>query len=274
MDKIPTVRIAWLLRWEPALVVAACTLGFAVIPLMLGQIGLSWDALNHHIYLGWVADQARFDRDYLAASYQSYQYPYLYWPVYRLAASGADGVTAGVALALLHVLAVPAVWLLAKTCIPGQGWFELAMRSLAVAMAFISGLVLSLFDSTSNDLLAATPMIWAMAIALAPFSAQQPAWLASGRAACLSGALGGVAIACKLSNVPLFVLLPLFWGLCRGTLTRRARLIFFGLAGSAAGFLVAYGDWGWQLWQHFGNPLYPFLDGWFAPLRAWTGWAE
>src|SRR5206468_634433 len=30
-------------------------LALASIPFALGGIGLGWDALNHHIYLGWVA---------------------------------------------------------------------------------------------------------------------------------------------------------------------------------------------------------------------------
>jgi hypothetical protein len=27
------------------------------------------------------------------------------------------------------------------------------------------------------------------------------------------------------------------------------------------------------LWRHFGNPMYPFYDPLFAPLRAWLGWS-
>jgi hypothetical protein len=64
---------AWLIRWEQVLVVLASAAALAGIPIALGQIGLSWDALNHHIYLGWMAEHPRFDRDFLAASYQAYQ---------------------------------------------------------------------------------------------------------------------------------------------------------------------------------------------------------
>jgi hypothetical protein len=39
-----------------------------------------------------------------------------------------------------------------------------------------------------------------------------------------------------------------------------------------AGFTICYGYWGWQLWTHFGNPIYPFYDAQFAPLRALLGW--
>ena len=95
---------------------------FVSIPLGLGSIGLSWDALNHHVYLGWIASEPRFDRDFLAASYQSFQYPYLYWPFYKLYQSGLSGRWVGVILVSLNLPAVPAVWLLARTCVPERSW--------------------------------------------------------------------------------------------------------------------------------------------------------
>ena len=70
----------------------------AATGIALGHIGLSWDALNHHIYLGWTAEQPRFDRDYLAALYQGYLFPYLYWPAYKLAVGGASYITVFVGL--------------------------------------------------------------------------------------------------------------------------------------------------------------------------------
>ena len=49
-------------------------------------------------------------------------------------------------------------------------WFDVAMRLLAVALAFMSGVILSLFDSTSNDLMAAVPLVWALALAMEPWT--------------------------------------------------------------------------------------------------------
>ena len=89
-----------LLRWEWFFIFLLATVVFVSIPLSLGEIGISWDALNHHIYLGWTAEHPRFDKDFVAAGYQAYQFPYLYWPVYKLAAGGWSGAAAGVVLAL------------------------------------------------------------------------------------------------------------------------------------------------------------------------------
>lgn len=250
----------------------AAWLSFASIPLALGGIGLSWDALNHHVYLGWIADRLRFDRDFLAASYQSFQFPYLYWPFFKLFDSGISGTWAGVALVSLNLLAVPPLWMLARQCVPEASWYGVAMRWLGVALAFLTGVVLSMFDSTANDLLAAIPLVWAVALALEFEDEHRPGWLTQARMIGLSGFCAGAAVAFKLSNGPLAILLPVLWGLRAPALGRRIASITRGCAATLTGFVLVYGYWGWQLWVHYGNPIYPFGDPWFEVLRNWTGW--
>lgn len=263
----------YMLRWEMLIVTLLGGAVFASVPLFLGHIGLSWDALNHHFYLGWTAEHPRFDQDYMAASYQAYQFPYLYWPVYRLAIAGVSGQVAGAVLAMLAAVAVPAVWWIAQACVPGQDWFAISMRFAAVTLAFANGVVLSMLDTTANDLLAAIPLIWAVALAvrqLCPKAAPaqgviRPVWL--------SGALAGVSVAFKFSNGPLALLMPMLWILCAPDLRGRFAQVVRGCAWTLAGFALAYGYWGWNLWLQFGNPLYPFYEGLFIPLRAWVGWS-
>jgi hypothetical protein len=259
-------------RSELIALVLVAWAAFAAIPLALGGIGLSWDALNHHVYLGWIADSPRFDRDFLAASYQSFTYPYLYWPFYKLFQSGISGAWAGVVLVSINVLAVPPLWLLARACVPERTWYGTAMRWLAIALAFMSGVVLSLFDSTSNDLMAAIPMVWAVALALPSGDVHRPKWLTSRNLVLLSGFFAGMAVAFKLSNGPLAILMPFLWAVRRGSLRQRIAHAAWGSIATLAGFFLLYGYWGWQLWSHYGNPIYPFQEHWFAPLRGWLDW--
>jgi hypothetical protein len=254
------------------LIVVLLSLGALVsVPLALGGIGLGWDALNHHVYLGWVADSARFDRDHLAASNQSFQFPYLYWPLYKLMQHGFSGQMAGAVLAALNVLAVPALWVLTRTCIPERTWYGLAMRSLGVALAFASGVVLSHLDSTANDLLAGIPLLWAIALAVLPYDRQRNPWLGERRCAVLSGAAAGVAVACKLSNGPLAAVLPLLWALHGPGVRARLGHVLGGSVALVAAFAMTYGYWGWQLWLHYANPVYPFYDHIFSALARWLG---
>lgn len=262
---------AALLRWEAALVMLLAWGVFLSIPLVQGSLGLSWDALNHHIYLGWIAEQPRFDRDFVAAGYQSYQFPYLYWPVYKMAAMGWTGAAAGAMLATLQVLAVPPVWMLARTCAPGGTVFDLALRWLAVVLAFLTSVVLSIFHSSQNDLMATVPLVWAVALAMEPLAQPSMTPGAVRRYVLLSGVCAGLAVAVKLSNGPFAILLPALWLVSMPGLRGRVLATALGCAATLAAFAVAYGYWGFQLWDHFGNPIFPFHDGWFAPLRA-GGW--
>ncbi|MBK0391281.1 hypothetical protein [Ramlibacter algicola] len=254
-----------------------CAIAWAsllAIPLSMGELGLGWDALNHHIYLGWTAEHPRFDQDFVGAGYQSFQAPYLYWPLYRMAVGGWAGVPAAAVLATLHVAVLWPLWMLVRTCVPGASVHDAAMRACAMALGLLSVVVLSAFGSTMNDVLAAAPLLAALALGLQP--AAQPGAMTQ-RTACryvlASGACAGIAVALKLSQGPLAVLLPALWWFAAHKLLARAQAVLVGGAAAVAAFALAYGPWGWQLWRHFGNPIFPFHHHWFAPLRAALGWA-
>jgi len=55
-----------------------------------------------------------------------------------------------------------------------------------------------------------------------------------------------------------------------GNGARRARAAVLVAVGGVLGFALAYGPWGWFLYERFGNPFGPFLNGvfrspWFPP---------
>jgi hypothetical protein len=239
------------------LTVAAAALA-AALPLDAGYFGWSWDALNHHIYLGYMAERPRLGQDVLAASFQSYQYPYLYWPVYRLSLFEGSGALVGAGWAAAQAaLLLPPVWLLSLRLLgSAQAPWTLAgaaERAAACALAFLSGVVLVGFETTSNDLLAAVPLLWAFALMAATPSTNQRAALAA--------ALWGVSAAFKLSNGIFLPLLLVWWALpdTRGGGGAQWRRGILMVAGAAAGFGLAYLPWGWQLWQATGNPFHPYL---------------
>lgn len=256
---------------ELAFVFALACVLVAAIPMLHDGLSISWDALNHQVYLGWTAGRARFDLDVLPAAWQSYQYPYLYWPLYKLATSGASGVGAGMALGALQLAHVPALWIVARRCVPDTDWFGMIMRTLSLVLAFAGALVLSLLDSTSNDMLAAVPLVWAFAIAFVHATPVVPP--RHPHAALLGAAfLAGIAVAFKFSNGPLALLLPGLWLLAPGPAAQRLLRASLGCAVLVSSFLVAYAPWGAQLWHWYGNPFYPMGETWFAPVRVLLGW--
>jgi len=230
----------------------------AAVPIQAGVWAWSWDALNHHVYLGLIAQSPRWHLDLLAANSQGYQYPYLYWPIYLLTTLPLTGVQAGALWSAFQAaMLLPPVWLASLYLIPEQGVRAQAVfqRLAACALAGSSIVVMAAVGTTSNDPMAAVPLIWAVAIMARP----QP----SDRRAGAAAALWGVGTAFKLSNgLALPLLLFWWWQAQRPHLTlRRAACI---AVAALVGFVVAYAPWGWQLWRVKGNPFFPMFTGIFG----------
>jgi hypothetical protein len=250
-------------HWVELLVVTAlCAALVASMPLHAGVWGWSWDALNHHVYLGLISESPRWHLDVTAASVQSWQYPYLYWPVYRLTLLPLHGAVVGALWgAFLCALIVPPIWLTSLRLLPradptrngaAQAIFE---RSAACALALMSVVVLSSLGTTANDPLATVPLLWALAVMAAPTP--------SNRRAAAAAALWGVSAAFKLSNALAIPLLLVWWWRTPGWPLPLRRGLGIG-AGALTGFVLAYAPWGWQLWRHMGNPFYPFFKSVFG----------
>lgn len=233
----------------------------AAVPLFAGEWAWSWDALNHHVYLGYIAQHPRWHLDAAAASVQGYQYPYLYWPIYWLSTLPITGTTAGAIWGafLAAMLTVP-TWVASLHLLQADKnpWQALFDRSAACTLALGSIVVLSAVNTTANDPLTAVPIIWAVALMAVPQT--------SDRRAAAAAALWGVATAFKLSNGLFLPLLLLWWWVPRwarqdfGWLRRGLGIA----AGATLGFALTYAPWGWQLWQQTGNPFYPLFRGIFG----------
>jgi hypothetical protein len=226
--------------------------------------------MNHHVYLGLIAEHPRWDRDVVAASFQGYQYPYLYWPVYRMSLIDARGAVVGAMWAAAQAaLLLPPVWVLSRRLLAPGGYrlapwkvAGAAERMLACAMAFMSVVLLSSLETTANDLLAAVPLVWAFAVMAASPSSDRRAALAAG--------LWGVSAALKLSNAIFLPLLMVWWVV--GDRGNGGWLRGFALAaGATVGFGVVYAPWGWQLWRVTGNPFYPYFGTLFSATAGAGG---
>jgi hypothetical protein len=242
------------LKLELLALTLLASLAAASLMWSAGEFAWSWDALNHHIYLGLTAEHPRWDLDVMPASYQTYQYPYLYWPVYRLSLLDVSGQSAGALWSAFQTaMILPPVWSISRHVLPEQGrvlpgWLE---RSAACLLALMGLVLISSLQTTANDLLSAVPLLWALAMWVDPRRDTARAVLAA--------ALLGTAAAFKLSNALYFPVL-LVWCWVPGSSPVRAlvRLVAMG-AGLAGAFALVYAPWGWQLWKLTGNPFYPFL---------------
>lgn len=250
-------RIEWA---ELSALTALAALLAAASVLWTGSWGWSWDALNHHVYLGLIAESPRWHLDVAAASVQSYQYPYLYWPFYVLSTWELPPVLAGALYAAFQAMVLlPPVWWAAFRLLPARGgvWQARFERGAACALAGSSLVVIAGLGTTSNDLLCTVPLVWAIALMCTaePASDRRAAWAA---------ALWGVSTAFKWSNGLAIPWLVVWWW---HRVPGRELVRAVGMAAAAlAGFTLAYAPWGWQLWLHTGNPFHPLFAGWVGRL--------
>lgn len=249
-------------RWlaaELLLLTSLAAAAAAAVAWNAGAWGWNWDALNHHVYLGLIAESPRWQLDVLAPNTQVYQFPYLYWPIYRISLLTGSGVHVAMAWAALQAaLLLPPVWLLAHRLLQpqtGPAWEMALQRAAACALAGMNGVLVQGINMSSNDLLATVPLVWALALHLgAP---------ASDRRAALCAALWGMSTAFKWSNgLMLPVLLVWWWRRDRPHWPLRRGLAL--AAGSAAGFALTYAPWGVQLWRVTGNPFFPYFQSLFG----------
>jgi hypothetical protein len=248
-------RALWL---EVALVTLVAAAGAAAIPLSSGYFTWSWDALNHHVYLGMTAEHPRWALDVNPASVQTYQYPYLYWPAYRLSLLTGSGASLGALWTSFQaVMIIVPLWWISLRLLPDTGHPALGVveRVAACALAGMSVVVLTGIETTASDLLAAVPLLWAVGVGLGT--------PATNRRAFVCAALWGMSTAFKLSN-GMFLPLLLFWWW-------RPERPYFGAwrggslaAGACLGFGLFYAPWGLPLWRLTGNPFHPFLGHWFG----------
>jgi len=234
------------------LTIAAAALA-ALLPWRAGFVGWSWDGLNHHVYLGLTADSPRWHLDVIPASVQTYQYPYLYWPVYKMSQWQGSPVVAAACWSAFQVgmLTLP-VWLISFRLLPRQPTARenMVLRVVACASAFMSLVVLAGLQTTANDLLVSVPLLWALALSLHPDFNN---WRAAAAAF-----LVGASIAFKLSSGLFLPWLLLWWWRPERPCLPWPRAVALAL-GAGGGFLLAYLPWGWQLWQLTGNPMHPLF---------------
>jgi hypothetical protein len=240
---------------------------------------LSWDIVNHHVYLPFSLFSGRFQHDLWAAGPQAYQNPVGYVPFYLLARSPLPSFGVAMALAATHALAALSLHRLTVVLF-GASAQARPWRLLALAWAWVAPVFLWVVGTSHTDLLAVLLLLAALAITIqggAPGHADAaPARHFRWGHFWWAGAALGAALAIKPVYLP--------FALCTGALfALRAALgqqpwrgLAFGTLGGAAALLLLYGPWAAWLWVHFGNPVYPFYNQFFgsplAPAEAWGGW--
>ncbi|MCP1376162.1 DUF2029 domain-containing protein [Dyella lutea] len=257
-------------RWP--WVLGGCLAAGTLLALCLGQ-DASWDLRNYHLYNAWAWLNGRESIDIAAAGLQSWFNPALDLPYYLLA-------TGPLQHAPRWLAALQGLWfgLLAFLVFRIAATFARLQRrrfgtadAIAVAIGVTGTMAVSQTGLTTNELPTACLVLAGIALLLhALGNPDGPPW----RTLLLAGLCTGLAAGLK----PTAIVYPVAAGFAAAATLRPWRCAgrgFIALAlGSGGGFLLAYGWWGWHLYQSIGNPAFPMFNQWFhspwAPATSMT----
>lgn len=227
---------------------------------------MSWDVLNHHLYIPYAWWNGRIATDIMGAGPQIYQNPVGYLPFYAMVAADWPAWCIGLAFALLHATNGLFVWLICEELWDGQG-DALKGTWLATLLALCAPAFLQFAGTSSIDPLTSSFVLCGFWMAIRSPHASH-AWLC-----CLfSAACVGLAFALKLSNAVFVIALGVTAvAQCASNRLAWSNLTWHAVGGTTSIFLGA-GWYSWTLWREFGNPVFPLMNDVFrsdfSPLGA------
>jgi hypothetical protein len=238
---------------------------FAVLASQQGS-DANWDFRNYHLYNGEAVLGSRHG-DIAVAQEQTYLNPALdiAYALLRRALSGSPALLLA-AMAVPQGIAAFLAWRIAVTVIPDVVPYRKLLAALAVLFGATGAAGLPTLGTTMTEMVPACFMLSGLLVLMD----RQPGarWRIAG-----AGLLFGAAVGLKL------VIAPTLLGASAAllltpdrTLRQRGKeLVFFG-AGGAAGLLLVAGPWWLDMYQHYGNPLFPYYNDvfrspWVLPER-------
>lgn len=259
-----TLSPGWPARALDLAFLVLCAVVAGAVAVSLGQDG-NWDLQNYHFYGPWALVHGRsLGVDIAAAQLQTYLNPLLDVPFYAMVAADWDPRAISVALALP---AGVSAWLLAKIAwalfADPSTRLRLGATTAAMAIGLTAAMAVGTLGMTMNDWPGTALMLAALWLVVRDL-------VVAGRADLSRGTLVAAGLFAGIGSGLKFTVATFAVGLCVALLVRpphvRARwreAFVFGLA-VLAGVLLSYGYWGWQLWSHFGNPVFPWANVWFG----------
>jgi len=221
---------------------------------------IMWDLQNYHFYIPHALLEGTLWTDLFVAGLQSYINPLPDLPHYLLTKySGLTAATLyqGLWFGALGYLCWRVNVFLAMQVTPQGFGARVLLPAAATALSLTGVASVAQIGMTSNEVQVAAFVIAGLLCALHAIESPRPyLWhLACGAAA---GAATGLKFTAATYVVALFAATIASLGF-----RRAGPALLWILAGTAAGFLLTYGWWGWLLNQRFGSPLFPFYNGLF-----------
>lgn len=255
-------RIAAAPRW---LVYVSSSLLVVLTSYHLGK-AMSWDTMEYHVYAGFSALHDRFRQDYFAAGPQGYFNPYAYVPFYLLLRTSLPPLAIASILALVQSAILWLTYELTLRVVPQDTPnMRVAIAILALVFAIANPVLINELGSSYSDITTAELALagWLLLV--------DAVWTPSALRVIGAALLLGVATGLKPTNAVHALSAAILLLFVPGGWTRRFRYgALFGLT-LVAGFVLINLPWSIHLERHFGNPVFPLLNGLFRSPDYSTG---
>ncbi len=242
-----------------ALCFLAWVLAFSAIAVAYGP-DASWDLRNYHLYGPFALLHGRLEFDLAPAQLQTFLPPTLDIPSYWLRSwLNSRPALLDALLSLPHGIGAYLATLIALRFLPASLPWRWPVAVLLAAIGATGTAGLPTVATSQSEMVPGCLVLAGFLLLL-----RQIETGTSRRTLLAAGLLFGAAAGLKLTSVPYClgatVAVLLSWpGSAR---TKVAAVLFFGLCGLGGLTLVA-GWWWLHLWTAYGNPVFPFLNGWF-----------
>jgi hypothetical protein len=232
---------------------------------VLHRQDINWDLCNYHLYNPFALLDGRLSRDLYVAGIQSYLNPFLDVPYFlvsvRLFPSMPRTVAflAGLPYGILVILVIEAAGCFPRNYFPAGRIGRWCAVMIGISGTTVWAEVGTTFGDMPIAILVIGGILPLLRLAARPIVPCGPWLLAAG----WSGLLIGLAVGLKLTAA--VFALPLALSVALSTPQVRCVLPSCALvaAGGIIGFTVAFGWWGWTVWQTFGSPFFPLLNDLF-----------
>ncbi len=234
-------------------------LGSGYVAIWFGQ-DMNWDMLNYHYYNAYSFVNSRFLLDIAPAGIQTYLNPIGYLPFYFLATTFTPLYTTF----LLGSLNGVNFWLVYKISLHFITKFRVITASIISFLAFFVPSIVLEIGSSYNDLVISSFVLSGILLILNTLN-NNLKYLTFNLI--LSGFSFGFAIGLKLTALiylasVMFCLIYLFSRL-ELSFSKCIKILSLFTSGVFAGLIVSAGYWFFLLYEKFGNPLFPFFNGFF-----------
>lgn len=242
---------------------------FGLVSVYLGQ-DENWDLRNYHWYNAHALLNGRIDLDMAPAQFQSYFNPLIDVPYYVLS-TNLPGPLVGFLMGCVHGLNFILLLAIARVVIGDRA--DRARLPLLLAGAGVCGAgFLSQVGNTMGDNLTALLVLGALHVIMRGWDGLHKVSVRAAGVLLASGLFMGLGTGLKLTNAPYAVALCLALLVAPASWPARIGFAFVQGCGVLAGMLASGGYWWLEMWERFGNPLFPQFNNIFkSPLAQQLG---